>query len=41
VPPLIISTEEERVLFEEARVQYGARKAGAFPKKGTIGDDRK
>ncbi len=35
VPPLIISTEEERVLFEEARVQYEARKAGAAPKKGS------
>ena len=34
VPPLIIRTEEERVLFEEARVQYEARKAGAASKKG-------
>ncbi|HTY21516.1 MAG TPA: ferritin family protein, partial [Desulfomonilaceae bacterium] len=39
VPPLIISTEEEGVLFEEARVQYEARKAGTIPKKGINNED--
>ncbi|MDD5093631.1 MAG: hotdog domain-containing protein [Dehalococcoidia bacterium] len=33
VPPLIISTEEERILFEEAKAEYEARRAGAVPKK--------
>jgi acyl-CoA hydrolase/ferritin len=33
VPPLIISTEEESKLFEEARAKYEARKAGAAARK--------